>query len=65
MGNVFSGSEIAEMGIQIEKNGKDFYNTLGTQSKDQKAKKVFEYLAQEEEKHIATFQRILDAVQKH
>ena len=37
MANVFAGSEIVEMGIQIEKNGKDFYETLVGQSKDNKA----------------------------
>ena len=37
MGNIFAGSEIVELGIQIEKNGRDFYNTLVSQSKSQKA----------------------------
>ncbi len=63
--NIFAGSEIAEMGIQIEKNGRDFYNTLVEQSKNQKAKEIFKYLAGEEEKHIATFQKILDSVHKY
>ena len=37
MGNIFAGSEVVEIGIQIEKNGKDFYQILATQSKDPKA----------------------------
>ena len=65
MGNVFAGSEIVELGIQIEKNGKDFYNTLVSQSKNQRAKDIFKYLEGEEEKHIATFQKILNAVHKY
>ena len=65
MANVFAGSEIVEMGVQIEKNGKDFYETLLGQSKNEKAKGIFKYLAQEEEKHIATFQDILDKVHKY
>ena len=65
MGNIFAGSEIVEIGIQIEKNGRDFYNTLVEQSKSQKAKEIFRYLAGEEEKHIATFQGILDSVKKY
>jgi len=65
VGNIFAGSEIVEIGIQIEKNGKEFYNTLIKQSRGQKAKDVFKYLAGEEEKHIATFQKILDSVQKY
>jgi len=65
MVNIFAGSEIVELGIQIEKNGKDFYSTLVKQSKNQKAKETFKYLAGEEEKHIATFQKVLDSVHKY
>lgn len=65
MGNVFAGSEIVELGIQIEKNGRDFYNTLIGQSKNQNAKDIFKYLTGEEQKHIATFQKILNSVQKY
>ena len=65
MANVFAGSEIVEMGIQIEKNGKDFYETLVGQSKDNKARDIFKFLAGEEEKHIATFQEVLDSIHKY
>ena len=65
MGNIFAGSEIVEIGIQIEKNGRDFYNIVAKQSKNQKAKEIFEYLAGEEEKHIAVFKKILDSVTKY
>lgn len=65
MANIFSGSEIVELGIQIEKNGRDFYNTLAGQSKNQKAQEVFRHLAGEEEKHISTFQEILGRLEKY
>ena len=65
MANIFSGSEIVELGIQIEKNGRDFYDTLVRQSRNKKAKEIFKYLAGEEEKHIATFRRILDKLEKY
>jgi len=65
MGNIFAASEIVELGIQIEKNGRDFYNTLIKQSKNQKAVSVFKHLAGEEEKHIVVFQAILDKVAKY
>ena len=64
MGNIFAGSEVVELGIQIENNGRDFYNTLVKQSKNQKAQEVFKFLASEEEKHIKVFQGILDKTQK-
>ena len=65
MGNIFSGSEIVEIGIQIEKNGRDFYNTLSSQSKDKKSKDIFQYLAEQEEKHMEVFQRVLGSIEKY
>ncbi len=65
MGNIFAGSEVMEMGVQIEKNGKDFYNTLVKQSESSEAKAVFQYLAGEEERHITVFQKMLESVEKH
>jgi len=65
MANIFGGSEIVELGIQIEKNGKDFYDTLTNRSKNSRVKDIFKFLAGEEEKHIATFEKILNSVQKY
>ena len=65
MENVFGISEIVGMGIQIEKNGKDFYEALLARSKDNRAKEIFKFLAGEEEKHIAAFQKMLDSVHRY
>jgi rubrerythrin len=65
MGNIFAGSEILEIGIQIERNGKDFYETLAAQTKSPKAKDIFTYLAGEEAKHIQAFQGILGSLEKY
>jgi rubrerythrin len=65
MGNIFAGSEIVEIGIQIEKNGRDFYNALVRQSKNPAALRIFKYLAGEEEKHIAVFQNILSKTERY
>ena len=65
MANVFNGSEIVELGIQIEKNGRDFYNVLAKQSKNKKAGDIFKFLAGEEEKHIAVFKDIISSVQRY
>ncbi|MBI5417681.1 ferritin family protein [Candidatus Poribacteria bacterium] len=62
MGTIFVGIEIIELGIQIEKNGKDFYNTLADNSKNFNAIKAFKYLAEEESKHIDIFQRIYNSL---
>ncbi len=63
--NIFGASEIVELGIQIEKNGRDFYKAFLDRSKEEKSKEIFRYLAGEEEKHIAVFQGILDSVHKY
>ncbi len=65
MGNVFAGSEIVELGVQIEKNGRDFYSELAAKAKNKKAKDVFKYLKGEEEKHIIVFKKILESVHKY
>jgi len=62
MANIFSANEIVMTGIQIEKNGKDFYNALVNQSKNEKAKELYKFLAGEEAQHIVTFQNILDGL---
>jgi len=65
MGNIFAGSEVIEIGIQIEKNGRDFYNTLAANSKNQDAIRIFKFLSQEEEKHIKVFEGILSKTEKY
>lgn len=65
MGSIFAGSEVVELGIRIEENGRDFYNTLVEQSRNQKIKEIFQYLAGEEEKHITVFQKMLETVDKY
>lgn len=65
MAGLFTGVEIVELGIQIEKNGRDFYNLLARKVKSPSASEIFKFLAGEEEKHIAIFQRIVDSVEKY
>jgi len=65
MGNIFSAAEVAEIGVEIEKNGRDFYNSVEKLSKTQNAKEIFKYLAGEEEKHIKTFEAIVSKVKKY
>jgi len=65
MGNIFAASEIVEIGIQIEKNGRDFYGTLSKQSRNEDSKKIFDYLASQEEEHMKVFQELLGAIEKY
>jgi len=45
--------------VQIEKNGRDFYDQAAKSVKSDKAKKVLEFLSNEEQQHIAAFEEIL------
>ena len=65
MGNMFAGSEIVELAIQVEMNGRDFYNAAAGRAKLDKPKELFKFLAKEEEKHIMTFEKLLDKVEKY
>ncbi|MDP8229691.1 MAG: ferritin family protein [Candidatus Gorgyraea atricola] len=65
MANLFSGPEVVEIGIQIEKNGKAFYDGVVKISKSQKAKEIFEFLGGEEDKHIKRFENLLAQVKKY
>ena len=65
MGNIFSASEVVEMGIKIEANGRDFYRETAARSKNGPAIKTFESLAMEEEDHIKRFESILSKVKKY
>jgi len=65
MGNLFSASDIVEIGVQIEKNGRDFYDAAAKAVKNVKAKEVFGLLRGEEEKHIKSFEALLSQVKKY
>jgi len=65
MANIFAGSEVVEIGIQIEENGRDFYAALASQTKAAKNKEIFQFLAGEEEKHMKVFQGILEKTEKY
>ncbi|MCK5160625.1 MAG: ferritin family protein [Candidatus Aureabacteria bacterium] len=65
MGNVFAGSEVVEMGIQIEKNGRDFYGVLLEKSKSEKAREIYKYLSAEEGKHIVAFEKVLELIRNY
>jgi len=61
----FSGSDIIEIAVEIEKNGYDFYTRLTRQLRDAKAREAFAFMADEEKKHIEDFKNILGAVIKY
>jgi rubrerythrin len=61
MSIIFSGSELLEVALGIERNGAAFYQALASKSQDRKVQAIYEHLAAEEIKHQKTFQAMLDA----
>ena len=64
MGNVFRAADVVKMGIEIEKNGRDFYAAMAEQAESPEAAKLFTYLAGEEERHIAVFKTMLGELEQ-
>lgn len=62
MGVLFSGRELIDIAIGIERNGAAFYHSLATSTGNEIAKGAYQYLAGEELKHIRVFQSMLGSV---
>ena len=62
MGIFFSGSELVEIAIRIERSGAAFYESLVSSTKDVKTQGAYKYLAAEERKHIEVFRSMLGSV---
>jgi rubrerythrin len=62
MGVFFSGRELIDIAIGIERNGASFYHSVAESAESEVAKGVYQYLADEERKHIEVFQRMLGSV---
>ena len=60
----WSGEEILEMAVQIERNGMAFYQGLAESAQDDKMKNLMEHLAEEEKKHMATFHKFSGVLDK-
>ncbi len=61
MSEPFLIQEIVEIAIEIEKNGVDFYRTLAGTADTSRLRELFKYLEEEEKRHIARFEEILES----
>jgi rubrerythrin len=64
VGAKFSGYEIGEMAIQIERNGKAFYEELARKSNEADMRTFFKYLADQEALHLEKFKELRDTLAK-
>ncbi|MBS3765516.1 ferritin family protein [Candidatus Bipolaricaulota bacterium] len=59
----FSAEETLKIAIEIEKNGREFYEGMVTETEDQDIKEIFDDLATQEVKHMKTFEEMLGDVE--
>ncbi|MFH1380834.1 MAG: ferritin family protein [Candidatus Omnitrophota bacterium] len=64
MNNKFTGCEIVQMGIQIEKNGRDFFNLLSKNAKNAKAQEVFKILSVDGERQMTALEKVFGNICK-
>lgn len=62
MGMFFTGKELLDVAVNIEKSGAAFYETMVDCAKAKKAKTAFKYLADQEKEHIKAYQNMLKGV---
>ena len=65
MSIAFSGSELVNIAIGIERRGVTFYDTMTKSTKNVTARDVFQYLANVEREHIQIFQNMLTKAEKY
>jgi rubrerythrin len=58
----FSGSELLEIAMGIERNGMAFYQALADKTGKRDVKDIYTYLAGEEKKHLDIFQGMSDSL---
>ena len=61
---LLSTAEAFQFAVRIEENGVSFYNGYADTLPDGKAKDMFAFLADEEQKHIAVFKGMLDKIEE-
>lgn len=61
----FSGSEVIEVAVQIERNGLSFYRSVAALMEQEDIKQLFNHLADEEEAHIKSFESLLEAFREY
>ena len=62
MSVVFSGDEIIEMAVRTEATGYEFYTLAKENARTAELKDLFNYLAEEELKHKATYEGMTDVI---
>jgi rubrerythrin len=60
-----SATDILKMAILLEKRGKAFYSMVAQQTQDEEVRKVFEFMAEEEQMHVEFLARQFSFYEKN
>ncbi len=63
--NIFAAGDVLQFAIGMEENGAHFYRQAAELSENSDVKKLFQYLASEEQDHQKTFETLLAKVEVH
>ena len=63
MSYLFSGGQVMDLAIRIEKSGAAFYEKAKAKAESEEAAKIFEYLIGEEKMHLEIFQELLKDIE--
>ena len=64
MAETYLGTDVFKMAVMMEKIGSQFYKACSQKNTNDKVQKMFEYLAEEEDKHITEFEELLKFAEK-
>jgi rubrerythrin len=62
MNQIFNATEVFAIGVQVEKNGKQFYEAARDRSVDPDLKILFAELADWEKNHVDLFEHLMEAI---
>lgn len=62
MGVFFSGRELVDVAVGIERNGEAFYSSLVASAGDSNVRGIYQHLADREREHIEIFQNMLGSL---
>jgi rubrerythrin len=57
--SILTTGEVVELAVRIEENGHNFYKSFARTLKNEQERSLFEFLAEEELKHLAVFKKML------
>jgi len=58
----FAGGELIKIALDIEESGAAFYQALADKTRNKEAQVIYDYLTNQEKKHINLFQDMLDVI---